>query len=186
MGVSNGSVPISASANLSSAGSFSWKAVYSGDTNNNGAIGPCDGLTVISPPTLHIPGSQTVTAGSTIQFRVNATGAGGCNGVTLTVTSGLPVGATFVSTQCFAGAASSVFSWTPTDSQAPGDYKVTFTASDSHGAVTSSQVTIHVTVPNKSASLPILSYSIFGIVGFLAVVAVALFLRRAQSPRKRP
>jgi hypothetical protein len=120
-----------------------------------------------------------------IRFAVNATGAGGCNAVTLTP-SDLPTYATFVSTQCFAGSASSVFSWTPTDSQAPGDYKVTFTAKDAHGAVTSSQVTIHVTAPSKAAPLPILSYSVFGIVGFLAVVAVALVLRRVQTPKKKP
>jgi hypothetical protein len=98
----------------------------------------------------------------------------------------LPAGATFVSTQCFAGSASSVFSWTPTDSQASSDYTVTFTAKDARGAVSSAQVTIHVSAVNKAAPLPILSYSVFGIVGFSAVVAVALVLRRIQITRRKP
>jgi hypothetical protein len=182
--VTSGLVPNSASQKLNSAGSFSWEAIYSGDANNSGATSACAALTVMSPPTLQIPGTQTVTAGATIQFLVNATGAGGCNGVTLTP-SNLPVGASFVSTRCFAGAASSVFSWKPTDSQAPGDYTVTFTATDANHSVTTSQMTIHVSPVNKAAPLPILTYSVFGIVGFLAVVIVALVLRRVQMPRRK-
>jgi hypothetical protein len=184
--VANGLVPSSASQKFSTAGTYSWTASYSGDTNNNPVGGSCQTLTVFAPPTLSVPGPQTVTAGSTIRFVVNATGAGGCNAVTLAPSGSLPAGATFASTQCFAGSASSVFSWTPTDSQASGDYKVAFTATDSHGAVTISHVTIHVLPVSKAAPLPILSYSVFGTVGFLAVVIVALVLRRAQTPRKQP
>jgi hypothetical protein len=47
-------------------------------------------------------------------------------------------------------------------------------------------VTIHVSPVSKASPLPILSYSVFGIVGFLAVVAVTLVLRRLQSPRRKP
>ena len=149
-----------------------------------GATAPCEPLTVNSPPALSIPGAQSVTAGTTVRFVVNATD--GSKTVTLTA-SGLPVGATFSSTQSFAGGASSIFSWTPSDSQAPGDYNVTFTAKDTAlGILTVSQVTIHVSPLNKSPPLPILSYSVFGIVGFLAIVAVALVLRRLQSPRRKP
>jgi hypothetical protein len=118
-----------------------------------------------------------------VRFIVNATD--GSKTVTLTA-SGLPPGATFSSTQSFAGGASSIFSWTPSDSQAPGNYNVTFTAQDAQGVSTVSQLTIHVSPLNRSPSLPILSYSVFGIVGFLAVVAVALVLRRVQSPRRKP
>jgi len=183
--VTAGLVPNSASQKFNSAGSFGWEAGYSGDANNNGTTSACTSLTVMSPPALQIPGAQTVTPGGTIQFHVNATGTGGCNGVTLTP-SNLPAGATFVSTQCFAGAASSVFSWTPTDAQASSDYTVTFTAKDARGAVTSAQVTIHVSPVSKAAPLPILTYSVFGIVGFFAVVLVALVLRRIQTPRRKP
>src|SRR6266849_1734200 len=184
--VTNGSVPNSASQKFDAAGTYSWVVSYSGDTNNNPAVGSCQTLTVFAPPTLSVPGPQTVNAGSTIHFIVNATGAGGCNSVTLSSSGILPAGATFGSTRCFAASASSVFSWTPTDSQAPGDYKVTFTATDAHGAVTISQVTIHVSPVSKAAPLPILTYSVFGIVGFLAVVLVALVLRRIQMPRRKP
>ena len=123
-----------------------------------------------------------MTAGSTVRFVVNATDSS--KTVTLTA-SGLPLGATFSSTQSFAGGASSIFSWTPTDAQAPGDYNVTFTAQDPQGVSTVSQVRIHVSAVSKAAPLPILSYSIFGVLGFLAVLAVALLLRRLQSPRKK-
>ncbi len=183
--ITNGSVPNSASQKFSTAGSYSWTASYSGDNNNNPAVGNCQTLTVVTPPTLSVPGAQSVSAGSTIRFIVNATGAGGCNGVTLVSSSTLPAGATFGSTQCFAASASSVFLWTPTDSQAPGDYTVTFTATDTNHAATRSQVTIHVSPVSKAAALPIVSYSIIGVVGFIAVISVAFLLRRFQNPRRR-
>jgi hypothetical protein len=186
VGVTNGSVPNSASQKFGTAGSYSWTASYSGDNNNNPAVSNCQTLTVVAPPTLSVPGPQSVGAGSTIRFIVSATGAGGCNGVTLSPSGALPAGATFGSTQCFATSASSVFSWTPTDSQAPGDYTVTFAATDANHSVTTSQVTIHVSPVNKAAPLPILTYSVFGIVGFSAVVAVALVLRRIQITRRKP
>jgi len=129
-----------------------------------------------------VPGPQTVAAGSTVRFIVNATD--GSKTVTLTA-SGLPPGATFSSTQSFAGGTSSIFLWTPPDAQAPGDYNVTFTARDPQGASTISHVTIHVNPVSKAPPLPILSYSVFGIVGFLAVVAVALVFRKVQIPRRR-
>jgi hypothetical protein len=105
--------------------------------------------------------------------------------VTLTA-SNLPAGATFSSTQSFAGGTSSVFSWTPSDAQAPGVYNVIFTARDNQGVSTVSQMTIHVSAVSRAPPLPILSYSLFGIVGFLAVVVVALVLRRAQTPSRKP
>ena len=37
----SGIVPNSNAATFSSAGTFYWQAVYSGDTNNNGASSPC-------------------------------------------------------------------------------------------------------------------------------------------------
>ena len=183
--VTSSIVPNSASQKFITAGSYSWTASYGGDNNNNPAVGNCQTLTVVSPPTLSVPGSRTVSAGSTIRFIVNATGAGGCNGVTLASSSTLPAGATFDSTQCFAASASSVFLWTPTDSQAPGDYTVTFTATDTNHAATTSQVTIHVSPVSKAAALPIVSYSIIGVVGFIAVISVAFLLRRFQNPKRR-
>ena len=56
--VSNGAVPRSASVTFPSAGTFYWRAVYSGDSNNAGAFSPCtsvngEKLTVSPPPSLH-------------------------------------------------------------------------------------------------------------------------------------
>jgi len=175
--VTNGVVPNSASQKFSTAGSFSWIASYGGDNNNNPNVGNCQTLTVVAPPTLSVPGPQSVSAGSTIRFVVNATD--GSKTVTLTA-SGLPPGATFSSTQSFAGGSSSAFSWTPSDAQAVGDYNVTFTAVAGSFS-TSSEVTLHVVAPVKAAPLPILSYSIIGVVGFLAVISAALLLRRFQN-----
>src|SRR5438445_450416 len=123
--VTNGVVPNSASQKFSTVGTYSWLSSYGGDNNNNPDVGDCQTLTVIAPPTLSVPGPQSVSAGSTIRFVVNATD--GSKTVTLTA-SGLPPGATFSSTQSFAGGSSSAFSWTPSDAQAVGDYNVTFTA----------------------------------------------------------
>ena len=72
----------------------------------------------------------------------------------------------------------------PTEASTHSAGTRTFTAA-AGGVSTSSQVTIHVIALNKTAPLPIVSYSIFGIVGFLAVLAVALLLRRYQNPRRK-
>ena len=183
--VSNGSVPNSAPQTFAGAGTYSLAASYGGDPNNSPAVSNCQTLTVFPLPTLRVPGDQTITAGSTITFVVNATGAGGCNGVTIAVAPTLPDGAHFDSGRCFSGAASSVFSWTPPDSLTPGDYRVTFMATDTRGSVARADVTIHVAAPSKAAPLPLLSYSIFGIVGFLAVIGIAIMLRRFQTPKKK-
>src|SRR6266571_7957501 len=129
----------------------------------------------LAQPTLSLPGPRTVIAGSTIRFFVNATD--GSKTVTLTA-SDLPPGATFSSTQSFAGGTSSIFTWTPSASQVPGDYNVTFTARDPQGFSTVSLVTIRVFAVSKTPSLPLVSYSIFGVVGFLVIIGAALLLRR--------
>jgi len=179
--VLNGIIPRSSSHTFATAGVYRWNAVYSGDSNNSPATSQCLVLTVLSPPALTVPGTQTITAGSMIRFLVNATD--GSKTVTLTA-SGLPPGATFSSTQSFTGGTSSLFQWTPSDTQAPGNYNVTFTAV-AESVSTSSEVTIHVVAPVKAAPLPIVSYSIIGLVGFIAVISVAFLLRRFQNPRRR-
>src|SRR5256886_9865977 len=153
--VTSSIVPNSASQKFITAGSYSWTASYGGDNNNNPAVGNCQTLTVVSPPTLSVPGSRTVSAGSTIRFIVNATGAGGCNGVTLASSSTLPAGATFDLNQCFAASAFSGLFLTPTDSPPPRVYTVTFTSTDTNQATPTSQVTIHVSPVSKAAALPI-------------------------------
>jgi hypothetical protein len=134
-------------------------------------------LTVTTPPLLSVPGSQSVNSGSIIRFTVNATDPSWSN-ITITA-SGIPSGATFPGAQSHTGQASSLFSWTPSDSQASADYKVTFTVDDGHGGKTSSQVTIHVSgisqTPPLNNAIP---YFVVALVGGTAVVLAAPFLLR--------
>jgi len=65
--VTNGLVPNSVSHTFNLAGSYSWNAVYSGDTNNNGATSPCEPLTVVKGSMLLIQQSApctTITSGT--------------------------------------------------------------------------------------------------------------------------
>lgn len=59
--VSGGTVPPSLPFTLSAPGSFSIKAIYSGDSNNNGATSSCEPFTVIPPITMTV--SYSVTGG---------------------------------------------------------------------------------------------------------------------------
>ncbi|HEX4919779.1 MAG TPA: Ig domain-containing protein, partial [Candidatus Bathyarchaeia archaeon] len=155
---------------------------YPGDSNHSGSTGN-GSATIVNPPILSVPGAQTVVAGSTISFIVNATD--GSRAITIAAVTELPSGATFDSTKSYtSGGASSIFTWTPTGSQA-GNYTIVFKADDGQGGVSTASVTIHVTAPTNAAPLPLLSYSIFGLVGFLAVIGIAVLLRRFQMPRKR-
>ena len=61
--VTKGIVPPSASQVFKAVGSYSWKAVYSGDVNNNGAVSKCEALTVSPPPPLAPP---TISASPTV------------------------------------------------------------------------------------------------------------------------
>ncbi len=47
--VTNGVVPTSSVQTFSTAGSYSWDAVYSGDSSNNGATSACEPLGVVQP-----------------------------------------------------------------------------------------------------------------------------------------
>ena len=179
--VTDGVVPNSASRSFSKSGSFSWDARYSGDSSNAPSISNCEPLIVA--PLLSVPGLQTVQAGSTVRFVVNASDPSQM--ITL-MPGSLPYGAQFSTSQSYVGGStlSAIFTWTPSASLAAGDYNVTFTAV-AGGVSTSSQVTIHVVAPSKAAPLPLFSYSIFGIVGFVAVIGSTLLLRRFQAPRRR-
>jgi predicted GH43/DUF377 family glycosyl hydrolase len=68
--VTNGVVPNSADQTFNTAGSFGWKAHYSGDANNNPADSSCEVLTVTSlaTPTVStlIQPSDSVQAGSSV------------------------------------------------------------------------------------------------------------------------
>ncbi|MDA4129066.1 MAG: hypothetical protein OK422_06405 [Thaumarchaeota archaeon] len=64
--VTNGVVPNSASQTFQSAGSFSWHAVYSGDSNNAPATSPCELLAVT-------PASTTTTSSTSSSSSTSAT-----------------------------------------------------------------------------------------------------------------
>jgi hypothetical protein len=61
--VSNGVVPNSGSQTFSTPGYYSWQAVYSGDSNNQGATSPCEPLTV-GPSITTTLSSSSINAGS--------------------------------------------------------------------------------------------------------------------------
>ena len=130
-------------------------------------------------PILTSPRYMDVNAGSATRFLVNATNTDLNDNITLTA-SGLPQGASFATETSSTGNVSSTFSWTPTESQAPHDYHVTFTAADGRGVVTTSSVTIHVSVANRAVLEPNLSplgipYYLFTIVAAIGV-AITLLL----------
>ena len=83
----SGNVPNSSTATFNSAGTYYWQAVYSGDTNNNGASSPCtatnnEQLTVnkASPTITTTLSSGSITAGSTAYDTSTLTGASATHG----------------------------------------------------------------------------------------------------------
>ena len=75
--VANGNVPGSASKTFSSAGSFSWNAVYSGDANNSPATSLCEPLTVnkTSPSIFTSLSTNLITVGQSISESASLTGS---------------------------------------------------------------------------------------------------------------
>lgn len=77
--VTNGVVPDSDSVTFSSAGTFYWQAVYSGDTNNNGATSACTSETIVvskAQPTVATTQDLIPNDHFTLSGGVNLTGAG--------------------------------------------------------------------------------------------------------------
>ena len=144
-------------------------------------------------PILVSPRYANVNVGSTTKFLVNATNTDTNDTITLSA-SGLPEGAAFATASSLTGNVSSTFSWTPSKTQAPGDYYVTFTAVDGKGVVTTSLMTIHVSLANQAAVEPNVSplgipYAIFTIVAAVGA-GITLLLdslwRRFSQPRNTP
>jgi hypothetical protein len=75
--VTNNIVPNSALQPFSSAGLFSWNAVYSGDANNNAGTSPCEPLTVAGQKSL-----STSLSATTIVVGGSVTDSAALNGVT--------------------------------------------------------------------------------------------------------
>jgi len=101
------------------------------------------------PPILVVLGSQTVNEGANISFTVSATDPDIPAETITYFATGLPAGSSFSSF-------SRTFSWTPSEAQGPGDYSISFIATDSGSPPlsTSMIVAIHV---NEVNSPPILS-----------------------------
>jgi hypothetical protein len=100
-----------------------------------------NGSTRNTSPVLAVPGLQTVMATQSLSFDVTASDID-LDPIIILAASGLPSAATF--TVVNGNPASGIFTWTPSQSQAPGDYTITFSADDSHGATVSSSVQVHV------------------------------------------
>src|SRR5436189_269748 len=88
--VTNGIVPNSASLAFNTAGTFYWQAVYSGDTNNNGATSTCTSeIVTVNPnqPTIATTLSETSGAiGDSVHDSATLSGATSNAGGTVTYT----------------------------------------------------------------------------------------------------
>ena len=109
-----------------------------------------------NPPSLEAPTGQSVTAGSTLAFQVNATDPDlPLQNLTLSCNN-CPYGASFP-TVTGMGNVSGVFAWTPNDAQA-GPHNVTFTVTD--GAENSNatvSITVHASNTSSTHNRPILT-----------------------------
>ncbi len=140
--VSGGAIPASASQRFSSAGAFSWNAVYSGDASNNGATSSCETLSVVeaagftisaNPTSLTVaPGDSRTCEGQGSAQRcddegsstITVTGLNGFSGtVTLTVSTS-PNLSVSLNTATIPGSGSSTLT---VSEGRPGNYTVTVT-----------------------------------------------------------
>lgn len=102
---------------------------------------------VNSPPTLDVgPSARFVDEGVPLTFTVTASDPDIPAQTVALSASGLPAGASFE-------AASGAFAWTPTEAQGPGEYLVTFTATDDEGGEADAVVTITVNEVNIAPTL---------------------------------
>jgi hypothetical protein len=125
--VTGGVVPNSAAHTFSTAGAFSWNAVYSGDANNNGATSPCEPLTVnkASPTIATTLSATTISVGQSVTDSAALTGsfqAGGSVNYNLFIGSGT----------C-AGTSSTVSTVTVTGGVVPNSRSVLFNATNAGG-----------------------------------------------------
>jgi hypothetical protein len=88
--VTNGTIPASGGHSFNSTGTFSWNAVYSGDSNNNPATSPCEALTVMGSTadfTMSASSSTlTLQQGDDGSIRVSVRSLGFVGRMNLTVT----------------------------------------------------------------------------------------------------
>ena len=74
--VTNGAVPGSRSVFFNSSGTFSWRAMYGGDSNNNGATSPCEPMTVCkcAPSLATTLTATTISVGGSVSDSATLTG----------------------------------------------------------------------------------------------------------------
>jgi len=168
--VSNGAVPKSGSQTFSSAGLFSWNAVYSGDANNNGAPSVCEPLMVTPPITVNFAFSPT-NQGSGKNIAFTGIAAGGT----------LPYASWSWN---FGDNSPASFGATVAHSYSKaGSYIVRLTVVDDSGISVTSTMTILV-VENRTifGLAPILFYEIMlGLGAAVAVNAIGLYWRRTRA-----
>src|SRR5205085_1676033 len=94
--VSGGDVPNSDDATFNSAGTYYWRAYYSGDANNDPATSACtdETLRVIAPhiTILKTPDTQTIVAGQTASFTIQVINDGNSPLTNVVVTDALAPG----------------------------------------------------------------------------------------------
>jgi Ca2+-binding RTX toxin-like protein len=120
---------------------------------SDGILTDTETITVTVADNNHAPvlapiGPKTVNEGTALSFQISATDSG-VPVQTLTYSvNGLPEGASFDPT-------TRMFTWTPTEAQGPGNYRITFTASD--GMLTDSEdVVITVDEVNQAPVLAVI------------------------------
>lgn len=136
---------------LSRLDGISWEPVlppnYDGDLHFQTYVEAAPG------PIIQSVGNKSVDEEAPLAFTVTANDPDPEQMLTLT-SSALPLGATFVSTPA-SGTVTGAFSWTPDETQGPGSYGVTFTASDSRSPTGTDSETVTITV-NEVNTRPVL------------------------------
>lgn len=89
-----------------------------------------------NPPAISVPGPQPVPVSNVLTFTVNASDPDPLPEQVTLIATGLPTGASFPTAT--GNPASNTFSWTPSSSQGPANYTVTFQASDGVSTVSKS------------------------------------------------
>jgi hypothetical protein len=163
-------LPNSPSQTFNTAGSFSWNAAYSGDTNNNGATSPCKPLTVAQPALVNFTFSPIK-----LDFGKNVVFSGSATGGTLPYASW---------SWDFGDNSPPSFGVTVTHSYAKaGSYTVRLTVEDNSGVSTIATATIMIPENRTILGLdPTLFYEALVSLGAaVATIAIVLYWRRASA-----